>query len=75
MKLIVCKRQNVTLLRILIIIIIIIIMIIIITFYQSKSVSLSCYKWVPWETKKLTIKGKNNYNGSLSEKCKNYVQC
>ena len=44
-------------------------------FNQGKSVCLSCYIWVPWATKKLTIKGKNNYNGSLSEKCKNYVQC
>ena len=44
-------------------------------FNQGKSVSLSCYKWVPWATKKLTIKGKNNYNGSLSEKCYSYVQC
>ena len=37
-------------------------------FNQGKPVSWSCYKCVLWATKKLTIKGKNNYNRSAIRK-------
>ena len=41
-------------------------------FNQGKPVSWSCYKWVPWATKKWTIKGKITITEQLSEKCKNW---
>ena len=39
-------------------------------FNQGKPVSWSCYKWMPWATEKLTIKGKITITEQLSEKCK-----